>query len=85
MTREFSPDNSRMRLLAISSSPIALSSQCSGNAMAAAGPGEPLTSEKVEKLAQEIAVMEKPVKRAKGLENIRLWMPSWRTMRGRAP
>ena len=53
--------------------------------MAAAGPGEPLTSEKVEKLAQEIAVMEKPVKRAKGLENIRLWTPSRRTMRGRAP
>ena len=74
MTWEFSPDNSRMRLLAISSSPIALSSQCNGNAIAAAGPGEPLTSEKVEKLAQEIAVMEKPVKRAKGPHNDEPWL-----------
>jgi translation initiation factor 4E len=38
--------------------------------MVAAGPGEPLTAEGVERLAQENAVVDKPVKKAKGFKNI---------------
>ena len=38
--------------------------------MSAAGPGEPLTAKKVESLAQETVVMDKPVKRAKSFKNI---------------
>ena len=53
--------------------------------MSAAGHGEPLTAEKVESLAQETAVMDKPVKRAKSFKNIRPWTPSQRATRGRAP
>ena len=39
-------------------------------AVAAAGPGEPLTTERVEKLAQETAVLDKPAKKTKGFKNI---------------
>jgi len=38
--------------------------------MAAAGPGEPLTAEKVEKLAHETAGLDKPMKKSKGFKNI---------------
>jgi translation initiation factor 4E len=38
-----------------------------GDAIAAAGPGEPLTAEKVERLAQETAgLLDKPAKKSKG-------------------
>ena len=53
-----------------STSPGALSTpppnSTNGDAMAAAGPGEPLTAEKVKRLAQG----DKPVKRAKGFKKI---------------
>ena len=52
------------------SPPNSTNGSVNGDAMTAAGPGEPLTAEKVERLAQETAVMDKPVKRAKGFKNI---------------
>ena len=38
--------------------------------MTAVGPGKPLTAEKVERLAWETPIMDKPVKRANGFKNI---------------
>ncbi|KAF8268558.1 translation initiation factor eIF 4e-like domain-containing protein [Lactarius quietus] len=52
------------------SPPNSTNGSVNGDAMTAAGPGEPLTAEKVERLAQETAVMDKPVKKAKGFKNI---------------
>jgi translation initiation factor 4E len=52
------------------SPPNSTNGSVNGDAMAAAGPGEPLTSEKVERLAQENAVVDKPVKKPKGFKNI---------------
>ncbi|KAI9462867.1 eukaryotic translation initiation factor 4E class II [Lactarius psammicola] len=52
------------------SPPNSTNGSVNGDALAAAGPGEPLTAEKVEKLAQETAVLDKPVKKAKGYKNI---------------
>jgi len=52
------------------SPPNSTNGSVNGDAIAAAGPGEPLTAEKVEKLAQETAVLDKPVKKAKGYKNI---------------
>ena len=52
------------------SPPNSTNGSVNGDAMAAAGPGESLTVEKVERLAQETAVMDKPVKKAKGFKNI---------------
>ncbi|KAI0302804.1 translation initiation factor eIF 4e-like domain-containing protein [Multifurca ochricompacta] len=61
-----------------STSPAALSTSppnstngsVNGDAVATAGPGEPLTTEKVEKLAQETAVLDKRLKKTKGFKNI---------------
>ena len=61
-----------------STSPAALSTSppnstngsVNGDAMTTAGPGEPLTAEKVERLAQETAGLDKPVKKTKGFKNI---------------
>ncbi|KAI0253434.1 eukaryotic translation initiation factor 4E class II [Lactifluus subvellereus] len=61
-----------------STSPAALSTSppnstngsVNGDALAAAGPGEALTIERVEKLAQETSVLDKPVKKTKGFKNI---------------
>ena len=61
-----------------STSPAALSTSppnstngsVNGDAMTAAGPGEPLTAEKVEKLAQETSGLDKPAKKTKGFKNI---------------
>ena len=52
------------------SPPNSTNGSVNGDAMTAAGPGEPLTAEKVERLAQETAVLDKPVKKAKGFKNI---------------
>ncbi|KAH8992714.1 eukaryotic translation initiation factor 4E class II [Lactarius akahatsu] len=52
------------------SPPNSTNGSVNGDAITAAGPGEPLTAEKVEKLAQETAVLDKPVKKAKGYKNI---------------
>jgi hypothetical protein len=61
-----------------STSPAALSTSppnstngsVNGDAVTAAGPGEPLTAEKVEKLAQETAGLDKHTKKTKGFKNI---------------
>jgi translation initiation factor 4E len=52
------------------SPPNSTNGSVNGDAMTAAGPGEPLTAEGVERLAQENAVVDKPVKKAKGFKNI---------------
>jgi translation initiation factor 4E len=57
-----------------STSPAALSTSppnstngsVNGDAIAAAGPGEPLTTERVEKLAQETSILDKTMKKTKG-------------------
>ncbi|KAI9459382.1 eukaryotic translation initiation factor 4E class II [Russula earlei] len=61
-----------------STSPAALSTSppnstngsVNGDAVAAAGPGDPLTTERVEKLAQETTGVDKAGKKTKGFKNI---------------
>jgi translation initiation factor 4E len=61
-----------------STSPAALSTSppnstngsVNGDAITAAGPGEPLTTERIEKLAQETAGLDKPAKKVKGFKNM---------------
>jgi len=64
MTRSTSP-------AALSTSPPnSTNGSVNGDAVAAAGPGEQLTTEKVERLAQETAGLDKHPKKTKGFKNI---------------
>jgi translation initiation factor 4E len=64
MTRSTSP-------AALSTSPPnSTNGSVNGDAVATAGPGEQLTTEKVERLAQETAGLDKHPKKTKGFKNI---------------